>query len=59
MLGQMERRGTGRDQSIWSSLPFLSTINLMEQNVGEGVAGEAEALGLALQKQHKPIRILE
>lgn len=31
----------------------------MEQNVGEGVAGEAEALGLALQKQHKPIRILE
>lgn len=59
MLAQMEGRGTGRDQCIWSSLPFLSAINLMEQNVGEGVAGEAEALGLAHQKQHKPVRILE
>lgn len=29
----------------------------MEQNVGKGVTGEAEALGLAHQKQHKPVRI--
>lgn len=57
MLAQMEGWETGRDQSIWSSLKFLSTINSLNKMSGKEQQEKCEALDMAPQKQHEPVRI--